>query len=135
MDKNTRKLLENKKMQELQKMESMGQESSGEDELSEEDMRKLDITRRLAEGQERERIKEIQDMAAARKLQAKLDSEREAKGQEDYEKKLKEMRREEFNKEIETKGYADESQYPDLFPEVKINPRDEEEKRKKQMYR
>jgi hypothetical protein len=131
MDENIRKLLEKKKMQELQKMEAMGQE----EDLSEVDMEGLDITKRLAEGQEKQRLKDIEDRAAAKKMQEELDAAREAQGQEDYEKKLKEARREEYNKEIATKGYADKSDYPDLFPEVEINPRDEEERRKKQMYR
>lgn len=134
MDKDTLRRLEELKKKQLENMEAMGQEEDfSEDDLSEDDMRKLDITRRLAEGQEKARLKEIEDMAASKKMQKELDSAREAKGQADYEDKLKKIRWEEYNKEIETKGYADKSDYPDLFPELEISPREEEEKRKRQM--
>ncbi len=136
MDDQLKKLLDKQKMKDMKQLnlvEPMGGDLGAD--LSEQDMEALDINKRLAKGVELERQKEIADRAAAKKQEEQAIVEREAQGEEEYKKKLKKIRMEEYNKEIAEKGYADKADYPDLFPEVQISPLEAEEKRKKEMYR
>lgn len=136
MDEEMKKLLEKKKMQELQKMEEMGQEENMS--LSQEDMDALDINKRLAKGVELERQKEIEDKAVAKKQEEQAIAEREAQGEQEYQRKLKEKRKQEYMEEIAKNGYADKADYPELFPqeEIEISPMQlEEEKRKRLGYK
>jgi len=139
MDDQLKKLLDKQKMKDMQKlnlMEPMGGDLGAD--LSEQDMEDLDINKRLAKGVEAERQKEIEDRAMAKKQEEQAIAEREAQGEQEYQKKLKEKRKQEYMEEIAKNGYADKADYPELFPqeEVEISPMQlEEEKRKRLGYK
>lgn len=128
MDDKLRQLLEKRKMEEIQKMEDYALVDRANIAAQDEG---LDITKRLAKGKELARQKEIEDMAKAREFEEQSLADEETKRKEEYEKKLKEIRFAEYNKEIEEKGYANKSDYPDLFPEEELNPMKMQEEQKK----
>lgn len=128
MDDKLRQLLEKRKMEELQKMEDYALVDRANIAAQDEE---LDITKRLAKGKEAARLKEMEEMAKAKEFEQQSLVEEEKKRKEDYDKKLKEIRFAEYNKEIQEKGYADKSDYPDLFPEEELNPMKMQEEQKK----
>lgn len=136
MDKETLRLLEELKKKEIEKMKAMGEQDEFDlPYISEEDKKKLDINRRLAEGIEKDRRKEIEQKIEAENFRKKAERDLELKKQKEHEAKVRAMRLEEYNNEIKNKGYVNKYDYLDLFPELEseISPLKEEDKRKKQM--